>query len=83
MDLEQGGRRRMTIDASVLENLRDAGCDDGMIERCREIAAGNGQCCPELIRLLTPHRRALLDALHADQAKLDCLDYLLFQLRNA
>ena len=29
----------MTIDASVLENLRDAGCDEGMIERCRRIAA--------------------------------------------
>ena len=37
----------------------------------------------ELIRLLTPHRKSLLDALHADQAKLDCLDYLLFKLRNA
>ena len=73
----------MTIDASVLENLRDAGCDEGMIERYREIAADNGQCGPELIRLLIPHRRSLLEALHSDQAKLDCLDYLLFQLRNA
>ena len=73
----------MTMDASVLENLRDAGCDDGMIKRYREIAANDGMGGPELIRLLTPHRRALLDALHADQAKLDCLDYLLFQLRNA
>ena len=73
----------MTIDVSVLENLRDAGCDDGMIERYREIAADSEPCGPELIRLLTPHRKALLDALHADQAKLDCLDYLLFQLRNA
>ena len=73
----------MTMDASVLENLRDAGCDDGMIERYREIAANDGMGGSELIRLQTPHRRALLDALHADQAKLDCLDYLLFQLRNA
>ena len=73
----------MTSDVSILENLRDAGCDDGMIERYREIAADNGPCAAALIRLLTPHRKALLDALHADQAKLDCLDYLLFQLRNA
>jgi len=76
----------MTIDASVLENLRDAGCDDGMIERYREIAAqatDDRRCQTELARLLGPHRRALLDALHADQARLDCLDYLLFQLRNA
>ena len=69
----------MKIDESVLENLKDAGCDEGMIERCREMAE-DGQ---EMIRLLMPHRRALLDALHTDQAKLDCLDYLLFQLRNA
>ena len=76
----------MTIDVSVLENLRDAGCDDGMIERCREIAAevlDDRRRRAELARLLTPHRKALLDALHADQAKLDCLDYLLFQLRNS
>ena len=73
----------MTIDASTLENLMDAGCDDGTIERYREIAADHGPCGAELIRLLTPYRKALLDALHADQAKLDCLDYLLFQLRNA
>ena len=56
----------MTIDASMLENLRDAGCDEGMIERYREIAADNGSCGPALIRLLTPYRKALLDALHAD-----------------
>ena len=76
----------MTIDVSVLENLRDAGCDEGMIERCRRIAAeapDERRCQTALARLLTPHRRALLDALHADQARLDCLDYLLFQLRNA
>ena len=73
----------MTIDASMLENLMDAGCDEGMIERYREIAADNGSCAAALIRLLTPYRKALLDALHADQAKLDCLDYLLFKLRNA
>ncbi len=73
----------MTIDVSMLENLSDAGCDDGMIERYREVAADDPQCAPKLIRLLAPHRKALLDALHADQVKLDCLDYLLFRLRNA
>lgn len=73
----------MTIDASMLENLKDAGCDDGMIERYREVAADDPQCALKLIRLLAPHRKALVDALHADQAKLDCLDYLLFKLRDA
>lgn len=72
----------MHCDASVLENLRDAGCDRGMIERYRAIASGAPDCAPDLIRLLAPHRRALLDALHADQERLECLDYLLFQLRN-
>ena len=69
----------MTIDASVLENLRDAGCDEGMIERCRRIAAetpDERRCQTALTRLLTPHRRALLDALHADQAKLNCMLFI-------
>ena len=72
----------MICDASVLDNLKDAGCDEEMIERYRAIASDAPECVPELVRLLAPHRKALLDSLHADQERLECLDYLLFQLRN-
>lgn len=61
-------------DANALENMKDAGCDDGLIERCREIAAGVPECGLARIRLLTPRRKAL----HADRAK---PDGLLFQFR--
>ena len=64
-------------DANAVENMKDAGCDDGLIERCREIKASLPEFGPALIRLLTPRRKAL----HADRAKLDCLECLLFQFR--
>ena len=52
----------MTIDASMLENLMDAGCDEGMIERYREIAADNGSCGPALIRLLEKYHPQMNDS---------------------
>ena len=34
------------------------------------------------IELLCKHRRELLDELHGCQDKIDCLDYLLYQLKE-
>ncbi len=46
----------MAMDAGVLENLRDAGCDDGMIERYREIAAIRRTSAPSPACLRTSPR---------------------------
>ena len=37
----------------------------------------------EALRLLTAHRRHLLDTLHQEQKRIDCLDYLVYQMRKA
>ncbi|MBQ8081799.1 MAG: hypothetical protein IJ240_07860 [Clostridia bacterium] len=74
----------MECDQRVAQNLRDAGCDEGLI---RSFAKIGGEAPDEMRnrrqeRLLAEHRRKLLDALHWDRFRLDCLDYLLFCLRK-
>ena len=58
------------------ENLRDAGCDEALIAELDALPSS----CARLCRLKT-YRRDLLDGIHAEQKKLECLDYLIYQLR--
>ena len=70
----------------VKQNLQDAGCDERTMKafrECSEQETGKNTCNPRQASLLTAHRKDLLDRLHQAQYRLDCLDYLLFQLRNA
>lgn len=66
--------------AILRENLRDAGCDLDTIRRCEVLAQGQKEA--ELMRILSQHRRALLDAVHQNERRLDCLDYLIYQIEN-
>ncbi len=36
----------------------------------------------EALALLAGHRKALLDSCHAQQKKLDCLDYLVYRMEK-
>ena len=66
---------------AVTQNLVDAGCDPPLIDEVwRLLQAGRER---EGLALLAKHRRRLLDCCHAEQRKLDCLDYLVFQLGQA
>ncbi len=64
------------MDEKTLANLHDAGCDQAFID---ELYALPGTCA-KLYRLKA-YRRQLLDGIHAEQKKLECLDYLIYQLR--
>lgn len=33
-------------------------------------------------RILTRHRRTLLDTVHAEEKKIDCLDYLFYKMEK-
>lgn len=65
------------MDEKILANLRDAGCDEELIA---EYAAAQSDCAR--ICLLKERRRELLDGIHAEQRRLECLDYLICQLRG-
>ena len=66
--------------AILRENLKDAGCDPDMIHRCEAMAQGEKQ--GELMQILSLHRRTLLDAVHENERRIDCLDYLVYQLEK-
>ena len=60
----------------IQRNLSDAGCDDAQIAHFLELE--QKQRCTEHYRLLSKHRAALLEALHRDQYKIDCLDHMVY-----
>ena len=66
--------------AILRENLKDAGCNQDTICRCEVLAQGEKK--GELMRVLSQHRRTLLDTVHENQRRIDCLDYLIYQIEK-
>ncbi len=62
------------------ENLADAGCGEELTQRFMALVE-QGKT-REALALLTGHRKALLDCCHAEQKKLDCLDYLVYRMEK-
>ena len=64
----------------LLRNLKDAGCNAEMIVRFFELqSTGNRH---EQLKLLFSHREDLLQKLHKSQNRLDCLDYLIYDIKK-
>ena len=65
---------------SIIQNLKDAGCDSETIENfMADLQKGkeaNG------LKRLAAYRKNLLDSLHREQKCIDCLDYLVYQMRK-
>lgn len=67
-------------DNSILQNLKDAGCDNQFIEIFFQLKGENNK--KRLLVLLERHKTVLLDSLHNFQKKIDCLDYLVYQINQ-
>ena len=66
---------------SIIQNLKDAGCDSATIQNVMvDLEKGKEA---DALKRLAAHRRALLDSLHKEQACIDCLDYLIYQIRKS
>jgi len=62
------------------ENLMDAGCGPELIARLMALAEqGNTE---RELALLAEHRKHLLERCHAEQKRVDCLDYLVHQIEK-
>lgn len=65
----------------IIQNLKDAGCDSETIEKfMADLQKGkeaNG------LKRLAVHRKNLLDSLHREQKRIDCLDYFIYQMKKA
>lgn len=65
---------------TIVQNLRDAGCDERLIERF--LAQGDEATLCDQVRLLEKHRCCLLNHMHAVQRQIDCLDHMLWQMKR-
>jgi hypothetical protein len=65
-------------EGAVAQNLKDAGCDENTIaDFMQKLRQGNEL---EGLKILQLHRRFLLNQLHDEQKKIDCLDYLVYKI---
>lgn len=68
------------IRTALTQNLADAGCDQTDIDTflhfydCKEEE--------QQIKLLERQRKKLLHRVHAEEKKISCLDYLLYQIQK-
>lgn len=65
----------------LLQNLQDAGCDECMIQKC--IRYAEQERTKDVLCLLRKHKSVLLEKIHNSQDELDCLDFLIFQLKKS
>lgn len=65
---------------AIIQNLKDAGCSpDTISDFMEDMEVGK---TAEGLKLLAVHRRSLLDQLHEEQKRIDCLDYLVWQMEK-
>ena len=64
----------------VYQNLKDAGCDRELTERCMSfVKKGN---IGGMLPILTNYRVSLLNTVRTVQNQIDCLDYLIYKLQR-
>lgn len=65
---------------AVIQNLKDAGCEANQIESfLQELKKGDSK---GQLDLLAQHRKILLNRVHKEERRIDCLDYLVYQIRQ-
>ncbi len=66
--------------AVIRENLRDAGMNSAGIDSCMRLLDMKDYAALE--RYLAGYRRELLEMIHSETARLDCLDYFTYTLKK-
>lgn len=66
--------------AVLLQNLRDAGCNDDLSHQVLQYVQKDRASCA--LCLLKQHKQSLLAQLHVDEQRIDSLDYLIYRLTH-
>lgn len=61
--------------------LRDAGCDDADAKEFLRLCT-EGQTA-KAKKILSRHRKKLLAGIHAEERKISCLDYLVYEMERS
>ena len=78
--MASGANKESSYDEAIIQNLMDAGCDKAVITAFVEDI--HAEKIAEGLKLLAVHRRSLLDELHKEQKRIDCLDYLVYKMEK-
>lgn len=65
---------------TIIQNLKDAGCTDEMVAKFMALQGSDVE--EQQIQLLSGHRDHLLKKLHREEKRIDCLDYLIYQIQK-
>lgn len=68
----------MAVKAPLIQNLEDAGCSQDFI---KDFLKQQGNKTAQ-INLLSKQRKLLLEKMHIQQKRIDCLDYLIYQIKH-
>ena len=71
---------KMSTEESIIQNLKDAGCNKNQIKEFMDYAEMHEK--NNLLKLLRLQRDDLLDGLHEKQRMIECLDYLVYQIEK-
>lgn len=64
----------------LYQNLLDAGCSQELIEKCMTLARKRQPA--DILPLLSHHRKELLNNVHESQKRIDCLDFLVYNINK-
>ncbi len=67
----------MVAEDKIIQNLKDAGCEESIINTFM-----NSHDNKARLHLLEQHRKQLLDNVHKYQKRIDCLDFLVYQMEK-
>lgn len=67
---------------SIIITLKNAGVNNDSIVKYIELSKQGDISNAERIYILKQQRQKLLDEIHHNQKNLDCLDYLIYDLKN-
>ncbi len=75
------GKGENTVtEEQLIQCLKDAGCDKKTITSCCSCLSQDEK--QRLEQLIKKHRCELVCKMHEDQKMIDCLDYLMYQLKK-
>lgn len=66
---------------SDIMTLKQIGLSLEQIKHYQELEKGGEKTCKQRMNILNQQRNQLLDLIHEKQKHLDCLDYLLYELK--
>ena len=70
----------MSTEESIIQNLKDAGCNKSQIEEFLNYVGKHEK--NSVLKLLRQQRDILLSGLHEKQRMIECLDYMVYQIQK-